>query len=84
MWKMCSRIAAKKCYCQEMYAKHYCEMADSEMLELKNNSDVTYLVDMYRHIKANLDKTQWEMMYDKCSIHLVDDGAAFIIDNRLP
>jgi hypothetical protein len=66
-----------------MNEKHYCEMVDSKISELKKNSDVTYLAGIFRGIKATRGKTQWEVIYDKCSNHLVADNTAIAIDNPL-
>jgi hypothetical protein len=42
---------------------------------------VVHLLSVVQKMKANRGKTQWEMLYDKCSIHLMADGATTTIGN---
>jgi hypothetical protein len=74
------------CYHHAMHDKLHCDEAAPKLEALNRKEEVVHLLSVVRKIKAKRGKNQWEMLYDKCSIHLVADGAAMTIDNpsRLP
>jgi hypothetical protein len=78
---MCTCLTNEKYYCQEMHDNNYCEIAETAMSELQKKSDITHLAGIFRHIRAKHGKTQWEMMYGKCSIRLITEGTEITINN---
>jgi hypothetical protein len=68
-------------YHHAMHAKLHCDEAALKLEALNRKEEVVHLLSVVRKIKAKRGKNQWEMLYDKCSIHLVTDGAAMTIDN---
>jgi hypothetical protein len=64
-----------------MCTKVACATADTQMRALQANPDIQRLWEAARRTNAKRVKYQWEMMYNKCNIHLVEDRVAIIIDN---
>jgi hypothetical protein len=64
-----------------MHDKLHCDEAAPTLEALNRKEEVVHLLSVVLKIKAKRGKNQWEMFYDKCSIHLVADGAAMTIDN---
>jgi hypothetical protein len=48
---------------------------------LQANPEIQQLWETARCTNVKGGKSQWEMLYNKCSIHLVEDGVAIIIDD---
>jgi hypothetical protein len=69
-----------------MHEKLHCDEAAPTLKALNRKEEVVHLLSVVRKRKARRGKNQWKMLYDKCSIHLVADGATMTIDNpsRLP
>jgi hypothetical protein len=74
------------CYHHAMHDKLHCDEASPKLEALNRKEEVVHLLSVVRKMKVKRGKNQWEMLYDKCSIHLVADGAAMKIYNpsRLP
>jgi hypothetical protein len=51
------------------------------MRALQANPEIQQLWETARRTNAKRGKSQWGMLYNKCSIHLVEDGVEIIIDN---
>jgi hypothetical protein len=74
------------CYHHAMHDKFHCDEAVPTLEALNRKEEVVHLLSVVQKMKEKRGKNQWEMLYGKCSIHLVADGAAMTIDNlsRLP
>jgi hypothetical protein len=51
------------------------------MCAVQANPDIQQLWEAAGYINVKRGKSQWEMVYNKCSIHLIEDGVAITIDN---
>jgi hypothetical protein len=69
-----------------MHDKLHCDEAAPKLEALNRKEEVVHLLSVMWKMKAKRGKNQWEILYDKCSIHFMADGAAMKIDNpsRLP
>jgi hypothetical protein len=70
-----------KCYHHAMHAKLNCDKEAPKLEAINRKEEVVHLISVIRKMKAKRGKSQWEMLYDKCSIHIVDDCTAMKIDN---
>jgi hypothetical protein len=64
-----------------MCTKVFCATAETQMRILQANPDIQQMWEAARCTNAKRGKSQWEMMYNKCSIHLSEDGVEIIINN---
>jgi hypothetical protein len=65
-----------------MHDTKYCSLAQTNLREIQDNPSNRYLTGVCQRIKAKRGKIQrGGLMYDKCRIHLVVDGATITIDN---
>jgi hypothetical protein len=63
----------ENCYCHPMHDAEYCSFAQTRLTEMHENPDAKHLASICRCIKAKWGNTQWEMLYDKCSMpHILD------------
>jgi predicted nucleic acid-binding Zn-ribbon protein len=74
-------VLPKKCYCHIMCTEVACATAETQLRALQANPEIQQLWETAQRTNAKRGKSQWEMLYNKCSIHLVEDGVAIIIDN---
>jgi hypothetical protein len=73
-------ILPKKCYYHIMCTEVACATAETHMRAQQANPEIHQMWETARCRNVKRGKSQWEMLYNKCSIHLVEDGVAIIIE----